>query len=153
MASLAELKRRLKKVSLEGLQIEMRNIITSDPNVYDAKMYEFERGLTPDLDRIGVYRDVDYAVMKQQMNPLAGGDVDLILTGSFTSQLFIQYLGDSRYQFDSRDSKAPMLFSRNYYLGVNGSVLRGLNKETFDDLQKKLYAPELIRHIKKITNL
>lgn len=35
-------------------------------------------GLRPDGSIIGHYKDPDYAIFKQQINPLAGGDVDLI---------------------------------------------------------------------------
>jgi hypothetical protein len=128
-------------------------LITNDQTIIEAKQNEFERGLAPSGDIIGRYRDVDYAVFKEQINPLANGNVDLKLTGSFQSQLYVKSLGNSRFQFDSRDGKAPMLFSRSYTDGVNGQVLRALNQDTFNDLQKKDYAPKLIRYIKQLTQL
>ena len=147
MASLNEIKKRLKKVSLNDLQSEMANIITDDNTIYQAKINEFQRGITPNGGKIGEYRNVDYAVFKQQLNPLAGGMVDLILTGSFSSALFVDYLGDSKYKFDSLDRKSDALFDKY------GQNLRGINQQTFNDLQKKDYAPKLIRFIKRKTNL
>jgi len=151
--SLNQLKKRLQKVNQNKLQNEVRDLVISDQTIYDAKMFEFERGLAPDGGIIGEYSWPDYEREKAIANPLAGGNVDLILSGSFTRQLYIKYLGNGRFQFDSRDEKAPILFNRNYINGVNGKVLRTINPDTWDDLQKKEYAPKLINYIKQITGL
>src|SRR5690606_4038083 len=44
-------------------------------------------GKRPDGSLIGFYRDVDYAIFKQQINSVAGGDVDLTLTGSLGDRI------------------------------------------------------------------
>jgi len=44
-------------------------------------------GKRPDGSLIGYYRDIDYAIFKQKINPKAGGDVDLILTGSLSNNI------------------------------------------------------------------
>ncbi len=131
----------------------MAEIVTKDNTILQAKRNRLSQGLAPNDEIIGRYRNADYAVFKQSINPRANGNVDLILTGSFSNQLFVKSLNNSRFLFDSRDEKAPMLFGRSYHQGVNGKVLRGLDKQTFDDLQRKDYAYDLISYIKQITNL
>ena len=131
----------------------MAEIVTKDNTILQAKRNRLSQGLAPNDEIIGRYRNTDYAVFKQSINPRANGNVDLILTGSFSNQLFVKSLNNSRFLFDSRDEKAPMLFGRSYHQGVNGKVLRGLDKQTFDDLQRKDYAYDLISYIKQITNL
>lgn len=147
MASLFEIQKRLRKVNKASLQTEVRKIITNDQTIIEAKQDEFERGLMPDGGIIGTYSWSEYAQFKQSINPLADGNVDLKLTGSFHSQLFVKGLGNSRFLFNSRDEKAPMLSSKY------SSDIFGINKETFNDLQKKEYSVLLIRHIKQITRL
>lgn len=44
-------------------------------------------GKRPDGSLIGYYRDIDYAIFKQKINPKAGGDVDLILSGSLSNNI------------------------------------------------------------------
>src|SRR5690606_41679823 len=44
-------------------------------------------GKAPAGRLIGYYRDIDYAIFKQKINPKAGGDVDLILTGSLSNNI------------------------------------------------------------------
>lgn len=147
MASLLELKKRFQKVTQNNLQNKVKEIITNDQTIIEAKQNEYERGLLPTGDRIGVYAWSDYAQFKESINPLADGYVDLKLTGSFHSQLFVKSLGNSRFLFDSRDSKANML--ANQY----GEDIFGLNKHTFEDLQSKKYANKLVKYIKQLTNL
>lgn len=48
---------------------------------------------------------------------------------------------------ESIDSKAPMLF------GKYGNDLKGINTETFNKLQREVYAPALAMEIKRITKL
>lgn len=75
------------------------------------------------------------------MNSQAGGTVDLILTGSFTSKLFLQNPRPSEFIFESTDSKSNDLFAKY------GDDLRGLNNNTFRDTEilflKDRYIPAI----------
>jgi len=145
--SLNQLKKRLQKVSQSKLQKKVEEFVLTDIEIRNLKRAEFKRGELPDGGIIGVYRDPGYQIMKQRMNPLAGGDVDLILTGKFTNQLFVKSLNNSKFIFDSQDEKTSILKARYT------DEIMGLNPETFEKLQKEKYAPKLITYIKRITGL
>lgn len=147
MASINELKKRLQKVTHKKLQKKVEEIILTDLEIKDLKRLELKKGESPDGSLIGTYKSLNYELFKAKLNPLAGGTVDLILTGKFSNQLYVKSLGNSQFQFDSLDDKAPMLFQKY------GQENRSLNKDTFNDLQRDKYAPKLIKHIKQITRL
>lgn len=147
MASLNEIERRLRKATETKLQKKVEELVINDQTIIEAKQDELSRGLTPDGGIIGTYAWPEYEMFKQTINPLADGNVDLKLTGMFQSRLFVRSKGNSKFDFDSRDGKAPMLFEKY------GSEVRGINQDTFNDLQKKDYAPKLVRYIKQITGL
>src|SRR5690606_23943643 len=44
-------------------------------------------GKRPDGGLIGYYRDIDYAIFKQKINPKAGGYVDVILTARLSNNI------------------------------------------------------------------
>jgi hypothetical protein len=147
MVSLREAQRRLKKVTEAKLQKKVEEFVINDQTIIEAKQDELTRGLTPDGTIIGTYSWAEYEAFKKQINPLADGNVDLKLTGMFQSRLFVRSKGNSKFDFDSRDSKAPMLFEKY------GNDVKGLNRDTFNDLQKIEYAPKLVKYIKQITRL
>ena len=140
--SAAEMLRRLNRVVTE-IPEETRKIIQRDPQTIAAKYKEFQRGDRPDGTAIGFYRNSGYGLFKRNLNPLAGGTVDLILTGSFTRGLFVESLGNSRYIFDSTDDKTDDL------IGKYGQDIMGLNQGEWYRLQREVHAPLLIRFIKR----
>lgn len=119
----------------------MQILITSDPKLKEEKINEFRKGDRPNGSEIGTYRSYNYSLFKASINPLAGGYVDLILTGSFTNKLFIQKRGNE-YLFYSTDSKSDDLFNKY------GNDLRGINQLVFERAQKERYAPDLVKLIK-----
>lgn len=121
----------------------MEKIILSDTHLKNEKIHELKRGDRPDGSEIGTYRSQSYSLFKSSLNPLAGGYVDLILTGSFSNNLFPVRQSNNIYSFDGKDRKTGDLISKY------GMDIMGLNQETFNRLQKDLYAPQLIRYIKK----
>jgi len=146
---LSEARNRLQKLTLPLLQGEVERIITTDDEIKKEKVDEFRAGQLPDGSDIGFYRSDNYRLFKMELNPLAGGKVDLILTGAFTRGLFTERISKNKYRFGSTDGKTEKLKSDSSY----GPEIMGLNEETFLDLQRKKYAPMLIRRIKQITNL
>lgn len=147
MASLRELQRKIGKLTLPVIQGELQKIIVADPEIIKEKTDEFRAGELPDGKRIGEYASESYKVFKQRLNPLAGGSVDLILTGAFTKGLFVQKMKADEYRFNSIDEKTPALQSK-YGMGI-----WGLNKKTWQDLQHEKYAGLLIKRIKQIAQL
>lgn len=146
MATVIEVINNLENL-IPLLETETARIIQRSPQLLQAKREEFKRGESPDGSRIGFYSNPAYRSFKRQQNPLAGGTVDLILTGQFTRQLIVEKSGNGLFQFDSRDDKAPELFAKY------GSDLRGLNDKTWLDVQIEYIAPELNKFIKRYTGL
>lgn len=110
------------------------------PILLQLKVNEFRRGQNSEGGRIGYYRNPNYRLFKQQLNPLASGTTDLILTGAFTRGLFIEERGKGLFQFDSIDEKADYLFSRYDYI-------RGLQADTFIEWQNDYLVPELGKYV------
>ena len=147
MASLKEIQRRLKKVGKQKLKSRVVEIVVNDEEIIFYKINDFKQGVRPDGSLIGRYRSKNYELFKASLNPIAGGAVDLILTGSFVNKLYVHSLGMSRFIFKSRDKKSGLLQERW------GQDIMGLNQKDFDKLQKEKYAPMLIQYIKQITGL
>jgi len=133
---------KLQRITEQELQQKMEILITSDPILKQEKIQELKRGDRPNGSEIGTYRSNSYSLFKSSLNPLAGGYVDLILTGAFSNNLFIEKRS-KRYFFDSTDSKSDDLFNKY------GQDLRGLSTITFERAQKERYAPELVKLIKQ----
>jgi hypothetical protein len=108
----------------------------------DLKEAEFKKGDRPSGKPLGKYRSKTYAALKQRMNPLAHGDVDLILTGSFINSAFITKPTEGTYLFGFRDSKTNSLIERY------GTDIKGLNQETFNGFQNNVIKPVLVEKIK-----
>lgn len=138
---------RLQQVKNQTwIKTQVQEIVTKDQQeLKKEKINEFKRGELPNKDIIGVYRNPFYAKRKFSMNPLAGGTVDLILTGSFTNKLFLEKT-ERGFLFNSTDNKTELL-QQKY-----GTEIMGLNQQWFNERQQKVYKDLLIKEIKKILN-
>lgn len=144
MPSFAKLKSRVQKINKIGvLRNQVKAIVLADDNLPDVKASEFREGMLPDGSRIGFYQNQIYANMKQRMNPKAGGTVDLMLTGDFIESFFVKSKGKSKFTFDATDEKTKKL------KGKYGGEIMGLNQETFNRVQKDVYANQLLNFIAK----
>lgn len=122
----------------------MRETVLSDQkNLKSEKIREFSYGQMPDGSLIGRYRDAEYAIFKQQINPLAGGNVDLIYEGGFTKGLVVKPT-ERGFIFDSTDYKSASL-EKKY-----GEDIFGLNQEYFNQRQKDVYRLVLSVNIQKV---
>lgn len=146
MGTVTELINRLEKVKPQ-LETETARIIQRSPQLLKAKVNEFKRGENPDGSRIGYYLNPAYRSFKRSLNPLAGGTVDLILTGDFTRQLFVEKASERTFMFDSYDEKTPKLVAKY------GSDIMGLNENTWQEVQNLFIMPELVKFIKRETRL
>lgn len=79
------------------LVTDIQNRLKRGDNVHDVN------------DVIGEYKSVAYAMFKQRMNPLAGGSVDLFLTGYLQRFLTIEKRSKNIFKIYSKDDKYKML--------------------------------------------
>lgn len=87
-----------------------------------------------------------YEPFKANLNPLANGKVDLILTGAFVDAMYLLKPKQGKYLFGNRDKK------RNKLVEQYGKEIFGLNQTVFDKFQKDIIAPRFRRKIKNILN-
>lgn len=119
-----------------------KEIIPFQDDLINLKEAEFKRGERPNGSIIGVYRSPAYSMFKQRQNPIAGGDVDLILTGDFINSAFLKRPSSGVYIFGFRDYKARSLFDKY------GTDIAGLNQNTFNLFLKEKIQPNFVREIK-----
>ncbi|WP_438423136.1 hypothetical protein [Aquimarina macrocephali] len=147
MASVAEIKSRLQKLTMPVLRKEASKLIVKSQDVINAKRAELKSGLRPDGNIIGEYKSDAYKKEKIIQNPSAGGTVDLIRTKSFSKKLFVQNSKPSHFMFESTDEKSTMLFEKY------GEDVRSLNQKTFEEVWRLHLAKDYIAALKKITGL
>lgn len=101
----------------------------------------------PDNSLIGNYQSAEYAIDKYQMNPLAGGHVDLIVTRDFTNHLYVENVRPRAYLFNSTDWKTDRLINKY------GIDIMGLNQDYWLNRQEQIYLPVFRFMIKRKANL
>lgn len=134
---------------MQGNKLEeiVQKIVLSDEQALkERKEFEFTRGLRPNNTKIGVYRDPEYAIFKDNINPLGNGYVDLMLTRSFLNKMRVQRDVKNEFIFNSSDYKQDML------LGKYGGDILKINQEWFEKRQIEIYKFRLVFDIKKILN-
>lgn len=89
------------------------------------------------------YRSRNYEIFKSKLNPIAGGAVDLILTGKFVDAMYLLKPNNGRYLFGNTDSKKNIL-TQKY-----GANIFGLNQNVFTKFQIDIIKPRFIRKIKE----
>lgn len=134
--------KQLMKISL--LREIVKELLLKDEKTLKLlKEQDFLRGDIYGNDRQYNYRSQSYSLFKQQMNPLARGKVDLILTGAFVDAMFLKSVGGGKYMFGNSDSKAGMLVE------TYGREILGLNNEVFTTYQKEILKARFVRELKK----
>ena len=93
-----------------------------------------------------VYENRDYSLYKSQLNPLAGGSVDLIVTGQFVDAMYLLKPKQGKYLFGNTDKK------RNILKLMYGDNIFVLNQKVFEMFQRDIIAPRFIRKIKQKIN-
>lgn len=74
--------------STQNIESEILSLLVDrEAEIREFIKSRWKLGKRPDGSLIGFYRDVDYAIFKQQINSVAGGDVDLTLTGSLGDKI------------------------------------------------------------------
>lgn len=143
--SAKQMQLRLQKVAdYSFLKQKVNEIVKSDNDVLKAeKIDEWEQGLRPDGTKIGVYKDAEYAIFKDHINPRADGYVDLLLSRQTAKSLFVVPFGDG-YLFKIND--------RHNLVRKYGLDILGLNQKYFNKRQKDIYRLVLIKEIQKTLN-
>lgn len=93
------------------------------------------------------YRSRNYEIFKSKINPLAGGAVDLIVTGKFVNAMVLPKSNNGKYIFGNTDKK------RNILVEMYGENIFGLNQNVFSKFQKDIIAPRFIRNIKQTAKI
>ena len=141
-----QLKTNLQRFTIPVLQKEVAEVVLGTPDLVFRKQDEMQMGENPDGSSIGEYSSSpmgrEYAVFKQHINPMAGGSVDLILTGSTRDKMKAQYLGSGKYTLNSTDHKWSGLKEKY------GQQISGINNDFWNALQKFEYAPQLFNNIR-----
>ena len=146
--SVAQYQKRLQSVTNKQVLEQMMNeIVLSDQKLKEQKINEFTRGKMPDGSLIGNYQSAEYAIDKYQMNPLADGHVDLMVTRSFVNHLFVDKIRPRAFLFNSSDWKTDRLI-RKYTIDI-----MGLNDDYWRNRQKQVYLPVFKFMIKRKANL
>jgi hypothetical protein len=141
-------------LNLSTIQELVKTIVVSDEKVLkERKINEFTHGEKPSGEKIGTYSTSEmgqeYAYFKNQINPLAGfGNVDLLLSRSFTQKMFLNANGNNgRFIFNSTDNKTMNLKVKY------GNEIMGLNQIWFSQRQKDIYRITLTYLIKTKYNI
>lgn len=108
------LREKLNQITHEKVKGEFQKVIraTLNTEVTDFVYDNWSLGYKGNQERIGVYRSEEYRQEKLQMNSAAGGNVDLIYSGSFANSLFIPQ-DENIINVDARDDKRNKLV--NWY--------------------------------------
>lgn len=110
-------------------------------SVESEQVKQMKAGKNADGKIIGKYKSDKYAAKKHAMNPLPGeGNVDLILTGKFSSEIFAQSDGGVM-EIASNDSKSSDLESKY------GETIFGLSSK-FKETPEAVLQSELTKTIK-----
>lgn len=127
----AGLQRKLERVDVEQVTFDVNML--ERPTLADMQEQQMMSGLASDGAVIGRYRNTAYAQKKNKMNPKAGlGNVDLRLTGSFQSDIFVQPEED-RIVFGSGDPKTNELTAKY------GDRIFGLTMENLSEYRGIFY--------------
>lgn len=92
MATALDLLKKLEAFDLEET-IEKCFELTED-DIADTQREQMLHGENSQGEDIGYYRNSAYAELKERLNPLAGGTVDLKITGDFHKGIYATVIGE-----------------------------------------------------------
>jgi hypothetical protein len=143
--TILELKKKLERLTLPRIRSETAKIILKDRLIIQRKQDELKSGSSSkEGEIIGEYASESYAIFKERKNPLAGGTVDLILTGSTKNNLKVISLGNGEFELESTDIKWNSLVEKY------GDNITLINFRIFNGLQQTEYAPKLMERLRQI---
>lgn len=117
---LNQLSQRVKRINQNLIEeIFKKELLKNKEEILDFVRQRWVIGKRPDGSIIGVYKSFLYQQEKANQNPLAGGNVDLTLTGSLKGDLDIFPLTGGNFSIFSKDEKAINI-AQKYGLDVYG---------------------------------
>lgn len=128
-------------------EIVSEEIIKDEQTVKLLKEQDFIEG---DIYGTGVdvaYRSPNYSILKERMNPKAGGAVDLIFTGQFVDAMYLLKPKNGKYKFGNTDRK------RNILKEMYGENIFGLNQNVFEKYQKEIIRPRFVKRLKEYAKI
>lgn len=138
---LSEVKQVTSRSEIEAMVNEV--ILTNSEMIVSNVRDRWLHGDGVEGGVIGVYRSRDYELFKASLNPLAGGAVDLMLTGKLSNGLAIRKQGDM-FQLYSIDDKYEKIGDKYGYEEY------GLTKEQLDAFFDFVYITVIERMLTKI---
>ena len=130
---------KLRQVTQASVRKDLKSVISTDfdTQLVDSVASNWKKGIKGNGDIIGGYRSDAYRAMKEAMNPMAGGNVDLIYEGDFVSSLFFDNTTNKLIDIDASDSKRGKLVGK-YGEGIF-EVSDDIEKEVIDDAVEEVY--------------
>jgi len=122
-------------------------VLKDEETVKNLKEQDFKEGDIFGNGTFEDYRSRNYSIFKSRLNPSAGGNVDLIVTGAFVNAMFLVKPTGGRYRFGNTDKK------RNILKEMYGDDIFGLNQRVFEKYQKEILAPRLRTSIKNYAKI
>lgn len=111
MTDIEKIVKKLTFVSTNIDSISSEAVRNSSKIGIEEQKSQMLKGINADGVKIGTYRSTFYKQLKQEMNPSAGGFVDLKLTGAFHNAIKLD-VNTTEYSFTSTDSKTEQLLSK-----------------------------------------
>jgi hypothetical protein len=146
MATIRQVTLRVNNLNL--LNESMKALAVSADEFVEQNVDQMRHGKNKQGNEIGEYASPAYSEMKHRMNKLAGeGNVDLILTGAFTSAMFLETMSNGTFKIDSKDVK------RNDLVSKYGSDIFGLGGEYKSKAVNGKFKDELFNNVHKVTKL
>jgi len=145
MANFRQMRDRLKAFKLD--EAIMRTMTDESTAILNANRKQLKKGFKSTGERVGVYANPAYERMKRQMNPEAGGWVDLTLTGDFTEEFTLRPETKSRAVIYSQDEKARALAAKY------GKDIYGLSPESVGDVIESGFQRRLVQNTKEALDL
>lgn len=136
--------------NLDSIDVDKESKVAVGKTTREMVMLNREQmahGIRSDGKQIGRYRNSEYAIMKNALNPLPGlGNVDLILTGAFSDSFDIDVNGEDIDRI-ATDSKAESLIEKY------GDEVFGLTDNNQEYYNEEVFYPELAEAIEEQTGL
>jgi hypothetical protein len=80
-------------------------VVLNTPTIINHVKRRWLYGKSVDGGIIGTYASAEYRLFKMEINPLAGGNVDLFLYGDLSDNLQIKILSGNKFEIWSLDEK------------------------------------------------
>ena len=120
LQQLKSLETRLKQITETKVEnLLAKEILRNGNDIVQLVRNRWLLGKRPDGSIIGEYASFEYEQEKLIKNPSAGGNVDLIDTGSLESKLVVNHIRNSLFNIFSKDVKAVSI-AEKYGLDVYG---------------------------------